>query len=253
MKHSLALLLAMASPIVFGQAISRGQNRLGLDIQDVAVVQGFKVKITLKNASELPVTAYVLNITSAYSDGRQLGQATTIDFFDSLGLERSDSADRPKGALMPGGVRSSTVSYSQPMTSGARLVSLTAAVTSLVFKDDVMLMDDSVPGQSERIRDLFQARDAQSAEIMRWCPTIDQLSKAQVTREAFQNVLNSHATAPVGAAEDTRKALADSLQQGVEWGASGKGTLRAAVSQAISAQCNTAREYLTRRDPNSNQ
>jgi hypothetical protein len=252
MKLSVVLFSAVLSNLGQGQTISHGPNRLGLEIQDVSISQDSKLRVLLKNASELPITAYVIHVTSTYSDGQQLSHETTLDFFDSLGLERLDAANHPKGAIMPNATRTSVASYRTDATPNATVTGLSVAISSVVFKDDVMLMDESVPGQAERIKDLFQVWDAKSAEIMRWCSSMDQISKAQLTREAFEEILASHSSGPSGTAEETRRALTAALQQGVEWSPSGKGSLKPAVSEAIRAQCNTAKNYLSRRDPNGN-
>jgi hypothetical protein len=250
------LLLTFAAVCAQAQTLTHGADRLGLDIRSVALnAPATSVQLVLHNEGDGPVEAYVIHVNAGYANGEQAVAETVVDYFDTLGLERFDTADHPSGALQQGANRSMVAQLPHSKARNTTLATVDVTVTTVLFKDDVLFTEQGVPGQQERVQEIFAKRDAQSAEVSRWCSSLDRIPGARFTKKSFNDFLDANMSAsgkqpqsPGGVADTTRKSLATAFQQGIEWGADGTGLLKLAASETINAQCMTSRTYIGQRE-----
>ncbi len=252
----LIVVAAVVGGQAFSQTITKAPNKLGLDIESVTVdAAASTAKIVVHNTSGRPITAYVVNLAPAYSDGEKLSGESLIDFFGSLGLARvippgSGTDSNNLDAITSGASRESTFSYEKAQTAGAQLASIRVDVTGLIFEDE------STAGDSKRIGEIVHVRDAESAEVVRWCADVNQFSHGPVPRKAVNDILAVHGPAPKltgrpvpgqGAAEAERMELLGNFHWGLKWQSDDTATLQPFILDVFEVRCKTAREHLKRR------
>jgi hypothetical protein len=242
------LLLTFAAACAHAQTLTHGADRLGLDIRNVALNSpASTLQLVLRNEGDSPVEAYVIHVNAGYANGEHAVAETVVDYFDTLGLERFDTADHPSGALQQGASRSMTAQLPHAKAANTTLATVDVIVTTVLFKDDVLFTEQGIPGQQEHVQEIFAKRDAQSAEVSRWCSSLDRIPGARFTKKSFNDFLDAN-TSPASLADATRKSLAAAFQQGIEWGADGTGLLKLAASETINAQCLASRTYIGQRE-----
>jgi hypothetical protein len=242
MKPALIATLALVPLLLPAQGVSRGPNRIGLDIETVTLKDS-AVVATFRNKTDMPIEAFVVNIAATYSNGEQTSRDTIFDFFDTLGLERLDLPTNPSGALAP---KSSRV-LAVPLP-GASPSSVRVTVTTLMFPDGMNVSDPTAPGQPERVREILAHRDVTSAEVVHWCASMDQIAGGRFTKKAYTELIGSVPVDANAIATAARKSLSAAVQNGISWAPDGTGFLRPATSEAINAQCATSREYYGRKE-----
>jgi hypothetical protein len=95
--HFSAVWLVFGAAVIGGQAlgqtVEKGQNKLGLDIESVTIdAAASAAKIVVRYTSGRPITAYIVNLAPAYSDGEEFSGERIIDFFAGLGMAASHTA-----------------------------------------------------------------------------------------------------------------------------------------------------------------
>jgi hypothetical protein len=159
--HFVAAAWVMIGSQAFGQSVEKGPNKLGLDIESVTIdTAAFSAKIVVRNTSGVPITAYVVDLAPAYSDGERLSGESLIDFFAGLGMKRlipeGPGTDPNIDAITSGMSRESTFLYEKAKAAGAQLASIRVEVTGVIFDDE------STAGESKRIGSIVKVRDAET-------------------------------------------------------------------------------------------
>jgi hypothetical protein len=254
--HLLAAAWVMIGSHAFGQTVEKGPNKLGLDIESVTVdMDASTAKIVVHNTGGVPITAYIVNLAPAYSDGEKLSGERIIDFFAGVGMKRLV----PEGpgtdwnnfdAIMSRMSRESTFLYDKAQAGGAQLTGIHVAVTGVVFDDE------STAGDSKKISEIAELRDAQSAEVARWCADVKRFSDGPVPRKTVDDTLAVHGQAPKssgrqapgqGAAEAEKKEMTSLIQQGLKWQSDDAATMDPLILDILDAKCTGAKEHLKKR------
>lgn len=254
----MAVLLIWASTgtNAFGQMVTKVPNNFGLDVESVTIDSAASTaRIAVHNTSGKPITAYVVSLAPIYSDGEELVGERLIDFFCSVGLARiipqgpgtdPDHLD----SITSGASRHSTFVYDSPRAIDARLTAIRVRVTGLIFEDE------STAGDSKFIGEIFQVRDAESSEVLRWCADVKQFSGAAVSKKTVDGMLARHSPQPKpegraipgeGATEATRSELLRTFQWGIRWQSEGTATLDERISEVFEVRCTNAEEHLKRK------
>jgi hypothetical protein len=246
----LTLLAAITGAPATGQVVTKVPNKLGLDIESVALdTAAATAKIVARNTSGRPITAYVVALSPAYSDGEELRGERVIDFFVSLDLARiipAGPGTDPNNldAIAAGLTRESTFNYNRPQAAEARLVSIRVEATAVIFEDE------STAGDSGWIRKSFDRRDDESVEVLHWCADVKRFADGPLPKKVVDGILAAH-RAPEQApgqsvAEGQRVALMGTLQWGLKWRDDGTATLDKTIMDIFDARCAAAREHLGR-------
>jgi hypothetical protein len=253
--HFVAAAWVMIGSQAFGQTVEKGPNKLGLDIESVTVdTSASTAKIVVRNTSGVPITAYVVDLAPAYSDGERLSGESLIDFFAGLGMKRlipeGPGFDPNVDAITSGMSRESTFLYEKAKAAGAQLASIRVEVTGIIFDDE------STAGDTKRIGEIVQHRDAESAEVARWCADVKRFSDGPVARKAVNDMLAVHA--PVarssgpqppgqGVTEVEKKEMTSLFQQGLKWQSDDTSTLDPFILDILDAKCAIAKQHLEKR------
>jgi hypothetical protein len=233
-----------------GQVVTKVPNKLGLDIQSVTLdTAAATAKFVVHNTSGRPITAYVVALSPAYSDGEELRGERVIDFFVSLGLARIIPAgpgtdSNNLDAIAAGITRESKFVYDRPRAPDARLVSIRVEVTAVVFEDE------STAGDSEWIRKSLDRRDDESAEVVRWCADVKRFADGPLPKKVADDILAAHRLPEApgqSVAEGERGSLLGTLQWGLKWRDDGTVTLDQVILDIFDARCAAARQHLERR------
>jgi hypothetical protein len=210
----------------FGQTVEKGQNKLGLDIESVTVdTAASRAKIVVRNTSGVPITAYVVDLAPAYSDGERLSGESLVDFFAGLGMKRlipeGPGSDPNIDVITSGMSRESTFLYEKAKAAGAQLASIRVEVTGVIFDDE------STAGDTKRrLSSIFQVRDAESTEVISWCADVKRFADGPVARKTVNDMLAAHGPAATssgpqataqGKTEVEKKELTSIFQQGLKW------------------------------------
>jgi hypothetical protein len=193
------------------------------------------------------MTAFVVNVSARYADGEELNYETKTDFFESIGLEQFDSPSKAWGTLLPGRARVLTVPFLKPAKPGSALANLDAVFTGVVFDDE------STSGTAAALAEISAKRDAQSAELLRWCGDLKQITSGPISRKNMNDFLarhtaeNANADAANGAAGAARRGMVSVLKQGVEWSGDDNGLMRSQASQMLDAECSAANLHMSAR------
>lgn len=168
-----------------GQTVSRGANKLGLDIESASGgPQKATVQVSLRNTSAQPITAFVIRLRATYSDGSQSSTNTTSEFFPSIGLPIPNAVG--PGGLGAGARADSVLSYQLP--SGKSLAGLGVEVAAVVFNDR------SAVGDAEAVSGIFADRATESDEIDRWWRHMPDLADRALEKSDLATFLASRAS-----------------------------------------------------------